>query len=116
MNAAVVLVWIFNKILILCFLDSNPTFKLIKFKFHFILSELCPKPNDTNRNGLALESLVGPLDAVPDLYRAITAGPDDEEKWTIFSFPVDLDASVYGIKMDHDFNMNIRKYYNFLTP
>lgn len=82
----------------------------IRNSFYFIVSipELCPKPNDTNRNGLALESLVGGLDAVPDLYKAITDGPDAEEKWTIFSFPVDVDASVYGTKMDHDFNMNIR--------
>lgn len=66
---------------------------------------MCPKPNET-RNALSKKSHVEELEGIPGLFKALTDEADEEEKWTIFTFPVDFDAALYGAKMDKDF-----KYY-----
>uniref|UniRef100_U5EWH2 Putative crossveinless n=1 Tax=Corethrella appendiculata TaxID=1370023 RepID=U5EWH2_9DIPT len=63
--------------------------------------EMCPKPNDT-RNALSKESHVGDLDGLNQLFNALTEDSEGEEKWTIFTFPVDFDSALYGAKLDKD--------------
>lgn len=67
--------------------------------------EMCPKRNET-RNSHSKESHVAELEGVPGLFKALTDESDDEEKWSVFTFPVDFDAALYGAKMDKDI-----KYY-----
>lgn len=74
--------------------------------------EMCPKPNDT-RNALSKKSHVEELDEIPGLFKALTDEPDIEEKWSIFTFPVDFDAALYGSKMDTDFKTYMREFYLF---
>lgn len=58
---------------------------------------MCPKPNDT-KNALSKKSHVEELEGIPGLFKALTEEADDEGKWTIFTFPVDFDAALYGPK------------------
>lgn len=67
--------------------------------------DMCPKPNET-RNALSKKSHVEELGGIPGLFKALTDEADEEEKWTIFTFPVDFDAALYGAKLDKEF-----KYY-----
>lgn len=69
---------------------------------------MCPKPNET-RSGLSKKSHVEDLEGIPGLFKALTAEPDEEIKWSIFSFPVDFDAALYGAKLDKDFKYYLRK-------
>lgn len=71
---------------------------------------MCPKPNET-RSGLSTQSHVEELEGIPGLFKALTDTSDDEEKWSIFSFPVDFDAALYGAKLDRDFKFFLRKYF-----
>lgn len=70
---------------------------------------MCPKPNET-RSGLSTQSHVEELEGIPGLFKALTDTADDEEKWSIFSFPVDFDAALYGAKLDRDFKFFLRKF------
>lgn len=74
---------------------------------------MCPKPNET-RNALSKKSHVEDLEAIPGLFKALTAEPDDEIKWSIFSFPVDFDTALYGAKLDKDTKYYLRKVFFLL--
>ncbi|XP_055683051.1 protein twisted gastrulation [Lutzomyia longipalpis] len=63
--------------------------------------EMCPKPNET-KNALSKKSHVEELEGVPGLFNALTDEADIDEKWTIFTFPVDFDAALYGAKLDRE--------------
>lgn len=69
------------------------------------LSDLCPKPNDT-RNALSQKSHVEELEGIPGLFAALTAEADEEEDWTIFTFPIDFDSALYGTAKDVKFYLS----------
>lgn len=79
--------------------------RIFQFYSTMINTDMCPKPNET-RNALSKKSHVEELEGIPGLFKALTDEADEEEKWSIFTFPVDFDAALYGAKMDKDF-----KYY-----
>lgn len=61
----------------------------------FILSsDLCPKPSDA-KNPLSKQSHYEELEGIPGLFNALLEDPDDD-KWSVFTFPVDYDTSLYG--------------------
>lgn len=68
--------------------------------FYFV--EMCPKPNST-RSALSKKSHIEDLEGIPGLFKALTDVPDEEENWSIFQFPVDFDANLYGAKTDIKF-------------
>lgn len=69
---------------------------------------MCPKPNET-RNALSKKSHVEDLEGVPGLFKALTEdSDDDDDKWTIFSFPVDF-AAFYGGKGEKEYKYILRK-------
>lgn len=70
---------------------------------------MCPKPNET-RNALSKKSHVEELEGIPGLFKALTDEADEEEKWSIFTFPVDFDAALYGAKMDKEFKYYLSEY------
>lgn len=74
---------------------------------------MCPKPNGT-RNALSKKSHIEDLESIPGLFTALTDDPDEEEKWSTFTFPVDFDAALYGSKMDKDYKFYLRMTNNFL--
>lgn len=70
---------------------------------------MCPKPNET-RNALSKKSHVEDLEGVPGLFKALTEDADDEDdKWTIFSFPIDFDAVIHGGKGDKEYKYILRE-------
>lgn len=62
--------------------------------FKFPLVDLCPKPSDS-KNPLSKQSHYEELEGIPGLFNALLDDPDDE-KWSVFTFPVDYDSSLYG--------------------
>lgn len=72
------------------------------------VTDMCPKPNDT-KNALSKKSHVEELEGIPGLFKALTEEADEEEKWTIFTFPVDFDAALYGAK-DKEVKYFMSKY------
>lgn len=69
---------------------------------------MCPKPNDT-RNAISKKSHVEELEGIPGLFSALTEEADIEDKWSIFSFPVDFDSALYGNKVDKEIKFVMRK-------
>lgn len=67
---------------------------------------MCPKPNET-RNALSKTSHVENLEGVPGLFKALTDDEDDE-KWSIFTFPVDFDTALYGAKGEKEYKYVLR--------
>lgn len=57
--------------------------------------EMCPKPNETT-NELSKQSHVEELEGFPNLFNVLTAEEDPEERWKIYTFPIDFDAALYG--------------------
>ncbi|KAL7031238.1 hypothetical protein ACKWTF_006942 [Chironomus riparius] len=54
--------------------------------------DLCPKPNETRINPLSKQSHSETLeDHIPGLFSALIED-SDEEKWSVFTFPVDFDV------------------------
>lgn len=70
---------------------------------------MCPKPNGT-RSALSKKSHVEDLEGIPGLFKALTDVADEEEKWSTFQFPIDIDASLWGNK--HDWKLLLRKFSN----
>jgi Twisted gastrulation (Tsg) protein conserved region len=58
------------------------------------VSDLCPKPSDT-KNPLSKQSHYEQLEGIPGLFNALLEDADDD-KWSVFTFPVDYDTSLYG--------------------
>lgn len=66
---------------------------------------MCPKPNET-QNYLSRNSHVEDFgEAFPNLFQALTAGPDPENRWNSTTFPVDIDASEYAPKKELKIHM-----------
>lgn len=67
------------------------------------LSDLCPKPSDV-KNPLSKQSHYEALEGIPGLFNALLEDPDDD-KWSVFTFPVDYDTSLYANTKDSQFYM-----------
>lgn len=73
--------------------------------------DLCPKPSDT-KNPLSKQSHYEELEGIPGLFNALLEDPDDD-KWSVFTFPVDYDTSLYGANSkDSQFYMRKLIVYN----
>uniref|UniRef100_A0A2M4BXH8 Protein twisted gastrulation n=2 Tax=Anopheles marajoara TaxID=58244 RepID=A0A2M4BXH8_9DIPT len=77
--------------------------------------EMCPKPNETS-NELSKQSHIEDLEGFPGLYDAITLEQDAQGRWKVFSFPIDIDAALYGPKGDtkylvHSTDMDLKAKY-----
>lgn len=71
--------------------------------------DLCPKPNETRLNPLSKQSHSETLDDhIPGLFSALL-DDSDEEKWSVFVFPVDLDSK----SISHSQNNVLREYFFF---
>lgn len=55
---------------------------------------MCPKPSDS-KNPLSKQSHFEKLEGIPGLFNALLDDPDDD-KWKVYTFPVDYDSSLYG--------------------
>lgn len=68
--------------------------------------DLCTKPNETRVNPLSKQSHAETLeDHIPGLFAALLDDADDE-KWSVFTFPVDFDIQ----SMSHSQKSYLRKY------
>lgn len=64
--------------------------------------EMCPKPNNT-ASELSRKSHVEDLtEPTPDLFAALTDDRDTLQRWQTFTFPVDLDKSLFKHKLDKE--------------
>lgn len=74
-------------------------------------TDMCPKPNYSNR--LNTESQVGVLsEAIPNLFQVLTSERDPHERWLTFTFPVDFDISMFKPQLEKEFKYRTRKYKN----
>lgn len=71
--------------------------------------EMCPKPNETT-NELSKQSHVEELEGFPNLFNVLTSEEDPEERWRIFTFPIDLDAAMYGSNAETGMKYLMREY------
>lgn len=70
--------------------------------------DLCPKPNETRVNPLSKQSHSETLeDHIPGLFSALIED-SDEEKWSVFTFPVDFDVQT----MSHSQKNFLRKSFH----
>lgn len=53
-------------------------------------------------------------DPIPDLFQALTAEPDTLDRWHSFTFPVDIDISLYRPKFEKEVKILTRKYFLIL--
>lgn len=72
-----------------------------------LFADMCPKPNET-RSEISKKSHVEDLDGIPGLFKALTDDPDEENKWSMYTFPVDFDTAHYGAKLDTDLKFYLR--------
>ncbi|XP_035894181.1 protein twisted gastrulation [Anopheles stephensi] len=79
--------------------------------------EMCPKPNETS-NELSKQSHIEDLEGFPNLYDVITSEQDAQGRWKVISFPIDIDAALYGPKGDgatkyvvHSTDMDLKQKY-----
>lgn len=85
------------------------------FEFWIIFTDMCPKPNYTS-NALSRKSHVEDLkdEAIPNLFQALTAEPDPQERWLTFTFPVDFEISVFQPLLEKEFKYRTRKVFIYL--
>lgn len=70
--------------------------------FYQLPLEMCPKPNNT-ASELSRKSHVEDLtEPTPDLFAALTDDRDTLQRWLTFTFPVDLDKSLFKHKLDKE--------------
>jgi len=80
----------------------------------FLPEDLCPKPNDT-KHPLSKQSHYEKLDGgIPGLFNALLEDADDD-KWSVFTFPVDYDSSLYGANAQ-DSQFYMRKFFLLTFP
>lgn len=95
--------WVFFSVVFIGF--------FILFMAFICFVEMCPKPNET-RNALSKKSHVEDLGGVPGLFQALTEETDEEDdKWTVFTFPVDFDAPFFGEKNENEYKYILRKFF-----
>lgn len=82
--------------------------------FHVSLNvtDLCPtKPTQSTKSPLSKHSHYEEIEGIPGLFNALLE--DEDDKWSVFTFPVDYDSSLYGAKSKESFY--IRKFSFFVT-
>lgn len=77
--------------------------------------EMCPKPNETS-NELSKQSHVEELEGFPNLFNVLTSEEDPEERWRIFTFPIDFDAALYGPNAESGMKYIMHSSDNDLKP
>ncbi|XP_055587105.1 protein twisted gastrulation [Uranotaenia lowii] len=77
--------------------------------------EMCPKPNETS-NELSKQSHVENLEGFPTLFNVLTAEDDPDERWKVFTFPLDFDAALYGTGVDGGMKYLMHSSDNDLKP
>lgn len=103
---------------------STQKYSLLSILFnaylHFILTyhcdlsiifvtDMCPKPNDTQTE-LSKSSYVEELpDNVPGLFAALTGEPDPQKRWLSITYPVDLDISAFQPAPERQLVYHLRK-------
>ncbi|XP_052860158.1 protein twisted gastrulation isoform X3 [Anopheles cruzii] len=77
--------------------------------------EMCPKPIETSSE-LSKQSHIEDLEGFTNLYNVITSEQDPQGRWKVISFPIDIDAALYGPKADsgtkyvvHSTDMDIKQ-------
>ena len=74
------------------------------------LTDMCPKPNDTQTE-LSKTSYVEELaDGVPGLFAALTSDPDPQQRWLSITYPIDFDLSAYRAVPEKTVVFHLRKY------
>lgn len=72
------------------------------------LVDMCPKPIEAG-SSLSKKSHVEEFpENIPALFNAVTSHPDPEDRWTSFTYPIDLDISLFAPKKEVKFQ--IRKF------
>ncbi|KAF7273515.1 twisted gastrulation BMP signaling modulator crossveinless [Rhynchophorus ferrugineus] len=62
--------------------------------------DMCPKPNATS-SPLSKKSHVEDFqETIPQLFRALTEGPDSLNRWNSTTFPIDIDVTHYANKKE----------------
>ena len=70
---------------------------------------MCPKPNYT-MNALSKKSHVEDLhESIPNLFQALTAEPDSQQRWITFTFPVDFDIALFKPQLEKEIKYKTRK-------
>lgn len=67
-------------------------------------TDLCPKKPIANpKSPLSKQSHYEEIEGIPGLFNALLE--DEDDKWSVFTFPVDYDSSLYGTKSKESFYM-----------
>lgn len=73
---------------------------------------MCPKPIDVG-SSLNKKSHVEEFpESIPGLFNALTSYPDQEGRWTSFTFPIDFDITLYALKKE--IKLQLRKCFNYI--
>lgn len=77
---------------------------------------MCPKPNKTENLWIRQSTVHDYNMPVPGLFQALTTDPDSLHRWTTFTFPVDLDVSLFQAKQEKEPKYHMRKkfFHTFL--
>lgn len=77
---------------------------------HYLSTDMCPKPKDA-MNALSTKSHVEDFqDPVPDLFQALMAEPDTSERWISYTYPIEIDVSMYRPKLENQVKVITSKY------
>lgn len=67
---------------------------------------MCPKPNDTGGSSLSRKSHVEEFtEKVTGLFQVLTEYPDVGNRWTSFTYAIDLDTSFFAPKKELKLHM-----------
>lgn len=61
---------------------------------------MCPKPNETTSVMNRQSHIEDFSSAIPQLFRALTEYPDQNQRWNSTTFPEDYDTTLYGPKKE----------------
>lgn len=74
---------------------------------------MCPKPNDTG-SALSKKSHVEDFpDSIPGLFNALTEKPDNLERWTSFTYPIDFDTTLFAPRKEMKLHFRKSIYFHF---
>lgn len=79
--------------------------------FNIFITDLCPKkPIQNPKSPLSKQSHFEEIEGIPGLFNALLE--DEDDKWSVFTFPVDYDSSLYGAKSKDSFYMRKLKIFS----
>jgi hypothetical protein len=74
-----------------------------------MISDLCPKPNETS-NALGKKSHVEDFpEPLVALFNVLTAEPDELKRWVSFTYPIDFDLTAFSPKLDKEIKYETRE-------